>query len=205
MRFRLVPWAMSLVIVGAFSGVAAATPSPKADVVVTDQKVDKPVDESDPAVIQARKHQQFVNDLGALVEQNPRIYAALMARPAGRYEVLIKSGANRSAAVRAVVELVARSGRPIDSVTVTAAAPRSRAELLALHARVDALLDELHAAGADIVGTGPDFQLGKIQIDIVSGQDVAERVLGPLVDDVHFVQSVITNPDPNAKPLASWR
>lgn len=119
--------------------------------------------------------------------------------------VLVKAGSDPSAVRKGLDAAVSRLGLPSGSVEFKVV-PKSRAELFALHARVDALLDEMGTSGAVIDGTGPDYRLGKIQIDIESGQDAATRVLGDLARDVHFVKSWSSNLNQNsgALPIGPW-
>lgn len=156
-----------------------------------EDKVVQEVDEKDPLIIEARSLQRLEDGLGTLVQSAPGTFTGMRVTSPGSYTVLIRDGADAAAAQAQVAQAVEASGQPSGSAAV-AAAPKSRAELTALHAKVDALLNEMTSAGADIVGTGPDIALGKIQIDIESGQDAAEKVLGALVSEVHFVPSAPT-------------
>lgn len=147
----------------------------------------------------------YENALGQWVKDNADIATSLYAEtPDADAMVLVKAGADASSVRQGIDEAVSNLGRPSGSVKLETV-PKSRAELLELHAGVDALLSKMNEAGARINGTGPDYRLGKIQIDIDSGQAEAERVLGELVRDVHFVKSPSSDPNLNEGALVVGR
>lgn len=180
---------VSLGLIALPGAVMAAAPSPlQVSAVTSDKGRVPPIDESDPQVIEARNIQKLEDLLGNLVTKSPETYAGLAAAGPGNLRVLIKDGVDPTGPLADIAAARGASNRPANSASL-AAVPRSDAELRDLHAKVDALLPEMEEAGADISGTGPDRIGGKIQIDIISGQAAAERVLGALTADVQFVES----------------
>ncbi|MEO8480366.1 MAG: hypothetical protein ABI542_12130 [Gemmatimonadota bacterium] len=184
----------SVAIVGGASAVASGEGSPDD---IAKAKGVAPVDLTDPAIVLQRREQRFEDDLAALIDQDSSVFAG--QRVTGNTHVVyVKQGADIASATQRVDAVAETWGMQADAASV-ATAPKSEAELIDLHSRVDALLDELKTAGADICGTGPDVVLGKIQVDIEAGQAAAEKVLGDLADSVHFVPCHTTgSPDHGA-------
>lgn len=192
-----------VVLVSLLGGTSAVAGDGEAYDDVARVKGVSPVDMNDPEILLQRREQGFENDLASLIDKDPAVFSGQRAT-ANSHIVYVKQGVDLALATQQVAGMVEKWGIEADAASV-ATAPKSHAELTNLHGQVDALLDELQSAGADICGTGPDIVSGKIQVDIEAGQVAAEGVLGDLSDSVHFVPCETTgSPDHGALSIGRY-